>query len=474
MSSNHTLIDDLSSTRPESLEVDSPSTPGPDTHVHSPLPAVAAAEVVAKPRDTGGATAHRAGGLQFWLIIISLMVSSFLSALELTSVSTALPTIVRDLHGTEFAWVGSAFALAGTSFLPMSGGLAQIFGRRPVLLGSLALFAIGSGVSGGATNMSMLIGGRIRYPWTSYRILVPLILGLVLMVVFFVYEAKWAKEPVVPWQLISNRTSLSGYITVFFHGLVTIAVVYYLPVYFQGSKLQGPVHSGVSTLGTALSIAPFAIVNGVSVAIANKYRPQAFIGWAFAAIGVGLLSLLKVSSSPAMIIGFQVIEGIGLGILYSAATFPVLAAVSISENAHAIALLVFLRNFSQTWGITIGGTILQNELKRHLPEAFLDSLAQQSGTGNSQSVEIAYAVIPQVSSLPEPIKTGVRDAFATSLRIIWIVMASLCVVGFLSVLLMKELKMHEKTDEQWGYRDEPRGHASGKLAAQVDNAIEKV
>ncbi|KAG8893076.1 hypothetical protein FRC00_011101, partial [Tulasnella sp. 408] len=89
--------------------------------------------------------------LRFWMVITSMMVAEFLSAIELSSVATALPTIVEDLHGTEFSWVGAAYAL---------GGMAQIFGRRPVLLGSIALFALGSGICGGASNMNMLIAGR--------------------------------------------------------------------------------------------------------------------------------------------------------------------------------------------------------------------------------------------------------------------------------------------------------------------------
>ncbi|KAG8918932.1 hypothetical protein FRC01_001574 [Tulasnella sp. 417] len=99
-------------------------------------------------------------GLRFWLVIVAMMVTTFLSAIDLTSVSTALPTIVQDLNGSEFAWVGSAFALGSTAILPLVGGLAQIFGRRPVVIGSIAFFALGSGLCGGAKNMDMLIAGR--------------------------------------------------------------------------------------------------------------------------------------------------------------------------------------------------------------------------------------------------------------------------------------------------------------------------
>ena len=65
--------------------------------------------------------------------------------------------------GDEFVWVGSAYTLAGTAFIPLSGHLANIFGRRPLLIIALLLFAFGSALSGGAQSMAMLIGGRSMY-----------------------------------------------------------------------------------------------------------------------------------------------------------------------------------------------------------------------------------------------------------------------------------------------------------------------
>lgn len=105
--------------------------------------------------------AGMAKGSAFWLSFFAVCVSVFLSALDLTGVGTALPTITKDLNGgDEFSWVGSAYALASTAFLPLSGHLADAFGRRPVMLGSILLFAFGSALSGAAQSMTMLIGAR--------------------------------------------------------------------------------------------------------------------------------------------------------------------------------------------------------------------------------------------------------------------------------------------------------------------------
>ncbi|KAL4260161.1 hypothetical protein AB1N83_008812 [Pleurotus pulmonarius] len=60
----------------------------------------------------------------------------------------------------HFVWIGSAYALSVTSFVPLSGGLAQVFGRRPVVLGSLLFFALGSALCGAASSMNFLIAAR--------------------------------------------------------------------------------------------------------------------------------------------------------------------------------------------------------------------------------------------------------------------------------------------------------------------------
>jgi MFS family permease len=113
------------------------------------------------PESAGDhAVGPRPKDLRFFLILLALCTGQFLGALELSAVSTALPTITAALHGEDFVWVGSAYALASSAILPMTGGLAQIFGRRPSFLGSIVVFVVGSALCGAAKNMHMLIAGR--------------------------------------------------------------------------------------------------------------------------------------------------------------------------------------------------------------------------------------------------------------------------------------------------------------------------
>jgi MFS family permease len=77
-------------------------------------------------------------------------VAVFLSAPELSCVGTALPILVHDLKGDDLGWVGSAYALTSATFMPTAGALSNIFGRRAVMLSSVAFFAAGSAIAGSA------------------------------------------------------------------------------------------------------------------------------------------------------------------------------------------------------------------------------------------------------------------------------------------------------------------------------------
>lgn len=90
--------------------------------------------------------------------MISLMLMTFLSAVEGTIVSTAIPRITSDLSGVELvSWVYAIYMLATAVSTPIYGKLADLFGRKKVLLIGAAIFLIGSALCGVVTSMEQLI-----------------------------------------------------------------------------------------------------------------------------------------------------------------------------------------------------------------------------------------------------------------------------------------------------------------------------
>ncbi|KAJ7772235.1 iron permease [Mycena metata] len=460
-----------------------------------------------------------------------------------TAVSTALPTIVEHLHGSDFIWVGSAYTVASTAILPTIGALVSTIGRKRGLLTFIAFFALGSAICGSAQNLNMLIAGRvvqgiggggcISTAEIIYADLIPLpergkflgatasvwafacaigppiggalsgsnwrwlfflnlpLCGIAfLLVILFLedhtpherlrsmtlsvdwiglgcliagtvamtiglagagFQHPWgSKQVLVPFcigaaafctLLPRNEPNDNEYIGTCIHGIVSMAAIFYTPVYFQACQLASPIRSGVDFLSVAIVVPVAGILAGVSVELSKRYRPQNCVGWVLIVVGFGLLTMLGKESKAPAYIGLQTILGSGLGIIWVSAQFAILAPLPFSNNAHALGFFIFVRCFSQTWGIVVGGTILQNTLRARLPAEFLDTFGSKA--------QLTYAIIPQLVSLPEELRDQVRDVFAEGMRTIWYTMLGISVMGLLSCLLMSEVKMRNALDERW-------------------------
>ncbi|KAI0317274.1 iron permease [Amylostereum chailletii] len=508
------------------------------------------------------ATTERAPrGARFWAIMLGLLVAFFAAYLETTVVSTALPTIASALHADEFIWVGTAYSIAFTALLPLTGGLADAFGRRPVLLGALLVFTLGSALAGAAQTMDWLVAARtlsglgagvigatgviimadvvplkergtfnglfglmmclgggvgpliggaladegqwrwsffivvplaglsagivllcfnlpspegdiwkktksvdwigtvivagssvamilglswggVQYAWSSAQVLAPLVVGGVGMLAFFAYEfSSWATNPLVPIDVLSNRTSVSGYLQTFMLSIPFNALLEYMPVFYQACQSASPTASGVDIFGLTFTVAPLSILTGLSISFAKRYRPQIWLGWAVVLVGFGLLSSLGADASRAQSIGYPAVAGVGIGLVWSALYFPVLSPLDVALNARALSLFGFCRAFSQTWGFAIGGAILQNELLGRLPPAVLAEYAQ--------SAQIAYAVIPRIAGLPPDVRGAARAAFADSLAVTWRVMIAVGGAGLAVSVLMGRYEMQGHVDAKW-------------------------
>ncbi len=95
------------------------------------------------------------------VIMFSVMASLFLVALDQTIISTALGKIVEDFNAfNSLSWIVTAYLLTTTVTVPIAGKLSDLFGRKSILLIGVAIFTIGSLLSGSAQNIEWLIWSR--------------------------------------------------------------------------------------------------------------------------------------------------------------------------------------------------------------------------------------------------------------------------------------------------------------------------
>ena len=96
------------------------------------------------------------------LVLISVMLAMFVSAVEATIVTTAMPAIASELGGfSRYSWIFSSYLLMSTVTVLIYGKLADLFGRKPILFIGLTIFLVGSILCGFATSMEQLILFRL-------------------------------------------------------------------------------------------------------------------------------------------------------------------------------------------------------------------------------------------------------------------------------------------------------------------------
>ncbi|EON97815.1 putative multidrug resistance protein fnx1 protein [Phaeoacremonium minimum UCRPA7] len=517
---------------------------------------------------------------RFWAIIATLCVISILASLENTVVTTSLPYIVTQLDlGENYVWVTNVFFLTSAAVQPLFGQLANIFGRRWVTMTIVALFTLGSGICGGATNGAMLIAGRaiqgmgsgginmivdviisdlvplrdrgnymacvltvyfvgtalgpwvggiivdsiswrwvfyinlpvggmsmvmiflflqVRYnkemslskklqridyignflivastvailyaltyggaltPWSSWRIILPLVLGLFGLILFMVFEtANFVKEPVVPPRLFGNRTSATVFFITLLNAILLYWVLFFLPVYFQAVLGSSPARAGVQLLPIIVIAVPAAIMAVLLLAKFGKYKPLHLFGFAVSTLGMGLFTLLDEHSSAAEWIIFQIIAGGGGGFVLNTLLPACQAPLPESDQAAITAAWSFIRSFGSIWGVAIPAAVFNNRFSQLVVNISDPQARSIFGAGDAYQ----FASSSFLQSFAPDVREQVVRVYSESLKRVWQISIVFAGVAFLLVFLEKQIKLRTELETEFGLEE--------KKAEQMEDA----
>ncbi|KAH9962017.1 hypothetical protein BGW80DRAFT_1255739 [Lactifluus volemus] len=387
---------------------------------------------------------------KFWCIVFSLTISVLLTAVEFTAIGAALPTIVLELKGEQFIWVGSAYTLGSAALVPLYGGLAQIIGRRPIMLTALVLFALGSTICGAASNMNMLIAGRglgagaiaslvqiifsdlsrfgawhIHRPHSSMS-LIPAALGqsaVALVQSLVVIGSARTME----MDILSQPT----YMRLQCYFDLTLMRLKTPPATLREKLYKMDIIPCPGSLGCWFGRNDPLVIYELYLCAPPVVPILLRVGWTGVSgyLQTFIVSMVLASLSYWYPVFFEACKedlpprllpiGGGVGIVYAISLFPILASIPVTQTAPAMALVVFSRNFG------------------YFP----------------QGVEIAFATIPVIPTMSSPLKDVVRDTFGDALRVVWQAVLGMSIAGFLFSLGMRQLELHTVIDEDWGRRD---------------------
>lgn len=280
------------------------------------------------------------------------------------------------------------------------------------------------------------------FPWASWQTLLPMLLGVVVLFGFGLYEA-YPVSPIIPHRLFYSATANMTLLGVFFHGAILVSLLQYLPLIYQAVQLQTPIMSAVSLLPTVVTSVVFAAISMMMVPLFGGYTWLLRFSWVILTLGTGLLALFKVGSSESMRYGLPILWGTGVALL-RLSILPIQASVKdINDTGLAIALLLTIRMFGGLVGLTIASTIFNTTFSTSISSSSIEltgSLSPLKDAANAVSFIDKLRLLDISTATLDPVLKVYLKCFQT----IFYTMAGLAGLGLVSSFFIAEIDLNRK------------------------------
>jgi len=170
------------------------------------------------------------------------------------------------------------------------------------------------------------------------------------------------------------------------------------------------------------------------------------VGFAIVILSLGLFSTLNQDSSTAEWVIFQMLGGLGSGMILNTLLPAFQAGIQESDQAAATASWAFIRSFGNIWGVAIPAVIFNNRFGT-LAYRISDPDVRSELSGGS-----AYEHASQkfLLLLPESIRNETRGVYVEALKLVWYVSVALCGAAFVLALFEKELELRKELETEYG------------------------
>lgn len=212
-------------------------------------------------------------------------------------------------------------------------------------------------------------------------------------------------------------------------------------MYFQSVLLASSTRAGVLLLPFILFGIPSAVAAGAIMTKVGKYKPVHWFGFACSVLGFGLCMNLDGGSSLAEVVLYQVVQGLA-GVLLVAMLPAIQAAHRQADVAAVTSSWNFYRALGGIWGIAVPSAVFNSQMASRAGSISEPGVAAAVAGGDAYS-HVSGAFI---SSLPQPVRGQVVDAYSGSLRVVWAVGLALAAVGVVAVFFEAEIPMQTELE----------------------------
>lgn len=356
--------------------------------------------------------------------------------------------------------------ISGITFLALWLCLIVHNPRTPLMVGLRALDWVGITCMLGFVLMLLLaleFGGQV-FLWSSSTVVCLLVFSLVVAVLFVLNENNFAVYPILPLKIIQNRSNAAS---IFVGGAqtfvsllstsqthsqltvsqVSLGVAFFIPLYLQSAKEASPLRSGLIFLPYTIADAVSAVLVGVFINKTGSFITMIWGGTALLIVSTGLLIILSAHSSIALSIGLLIIAGVASGSSFQPILLAIHASTEQDNVAMATAVMGSARTIAGTIGIVLGGVVFQNGMAEQMSS--LKASGASTALIRQYSGADATTNVLQIRHITNPlVKIALEDAFASSIRHIWILCTCVGVTGFLVSFLIQGKNLssdHEET-----------------------------
>ncbi|KAI8091814.1 major facilitator superfamily-domain-containing protein [Thamnidium elegans] len=299
------------------------------------------------------------------------------------------------------------------------------------LLGTVDFFGIFLWTAGVVSLVLALSWGGTTYQWHSATIISLFCVAGVLLGIFIVFEIKFAKDPIIPRGIFSNRSTVLILIAGFCYGGCFQSLMTYVPLYLSVIRKENAMASNLELLCLVLLACIFNVLTGLVIVKTGKYTWASRASLSVLVVACGLLNLLDVNSSRGVIVGLMIVTGIGSGGMINSEIITAQASVAIQHVPSIVAFMTFCDQVGGITGITIQGSILSNTLSSRLHALDLPGVTPELVRESS-----AY-----LWGLPEPTQSIVLDVYMDAVRMSFWGSFAFAGAGLLACLGLKSYVM---------------------------------
>jgi MFS family permease len=209
--------------------------------------------------------------------------------------------------------------------------------------------------------------GGTLYPWGNWRIIVLFVFFSVLITAFIAIQVMTRDTTAtIPARIITQRSVIAGCLYTFCLGSAFMIAVFYLPIWFQAIKGATAVKSGIMSIPLILACVVALIMCGGLVQRFGYYTPFMYAGCLFMSLGAGLVLTFTPSTGHSKWIGYQVIQGLGIGMGMQQANLAVQTVLPHKDIPTGSALVFFCQLLGGTIFVSVGQNLFLDKFLSQL------------------------------------------------------------------------------------------------------------